>query len=63
MGIATLLKNGAPTVTVAFSTALEITGNSVPQNTANTSASRIQLLNRNPLSRETMESSLFSLFK
>src|ERR1017187_3454884 len=63
MGIATLLKNGAPTVTVAFSTAFEITGNKVPQNTANTSASKIQLLKRKPLSRETIESSLFSLFK
>ena len=32
MGMATRLKNGAPTVTVVFSIAFEITGNRVPQN-------------------------------
>ncbi len=63
IGIMTLLKNGGPTVTVVFSTAFETMGKIVPQNTANTAASRIQLLNRNPLSRETTESSRFSLFR
>src|SRR5271157_6642420 len=63
IGTATLLKNGGPTVTVTFSTAFEITDKMVPQSTANTIASSTQLLNRNPLSREITESSLFSLFR
>src|SRR5208337_163088 len=63
MGMAVLLKKGAPTVTLTSCTALEISGNNVPQRTANTSASRIQLLKRKPLSRETRESSLFSLLR
>src|ERR1700676_4799315 len=63
MGIVVLLKNGGPTETVTFCTAFEMMGKMVPQSTAKTAANKIQLLNRNPLSRETTESSLFSLFK
>ena len=36
--------------------ASEITGNKVPQSTANSRASRIQLLNRKALSREAKDS-------
>ena len=50
-------------MTVLSSTAFEIIGKIVPQSTAKTAASKIQLLKRNPLSRETTESSRFSLFR
>src|SRR2546421_5683309 len=56
MGTFTLLKNGALTVILTPFTASEITGNIVPQNTAKHAASRIRLLNRKLLSRETMDS-------
>src|ERR1051326_3866180 len=43
--------------------ALETMGKIVPHSTAKTAASSTQLLNRNPLSRETTESSWFSLLR
>src|SRR5487761_367722 len=63
IGTATRLKNGGPTVTVLLSTAFEMIGKIVTHSTAKTSAKRIQLLKRNPLSREITESSRFSLFR
>src|SRR5579883_1005161 len=56
IGTLTLLKNGALTVIFVPVTASEMTGNIVPQNTAKHAASRIRLLNRKLLSRETIDS-------
>src|SRR6185295_6063265 len=63
IGTFTLLKNGALTVIFTPFTASEITGNIVPQNTAKHDASRIRLLNMKLLSRETIDSIWFSLFR
>src|SRR4029079_1217062 len=63
IGTFTLLKNGALTVILTPFTASEITGNIVPQNTAKHAASRIRLLNMKLLSRETIDSIWFSLFR
>src|ERR1051326_7101155 len=63
IGTLTLLKNGALTVIFTPLTASEITGNIVPQNTAKHDASRIRLLNMKLLSRDTIDSIWFSLFR
>ena len=63
MGIFTLLKNGAPTLMRSPVIHSEKTGNRVPESMATHETSRIKLLNRKLDSRETMESSWFSLFK
>src|SRR5262245_42317225 len=63
IGTFTLLKNGALTVIFTPFTASEITGNIVPQNTAKHDASRTRLLNMKLLSRETIDSIWFSLFR
>src|SRR5258706_7615520 len=60
-GMFTLLKNGAPTLIFCPCTASEITGNNVPERTAKQAASRTRLLNRKLDSRDTSDSSLFSL--
>src|ERR1043165_1082210 len=61
IGTTTLLKNGGPTVTVCPWTASEIFGKRVPHKTANVAARRTRLLKRKLDSRETSDSSLFSL--
>src|SRR5215472_15447016 len=63
MGTFTLLKNGGPTVIFEPVTASEIIGKTVPQKTAKHAASRIRLLNMKLLSRETIDSIWFSLFR
>src|SRR5208282_6122612 len=63
MGMFTLLKKGAPTLILLPVKASEMTGKSVPQRTAKQAARRIKLLKRKLDSRETMESSWFSLFR
>src|SRR4030095_3508085 len=63
IGTLTLLKNGGPTVTLSPVTASERTGNMVPQKIAKQDASRIRLLNMKLLSRETIDSIWFSLFR
>src|SRR6266566_6951529 len=63
MGIFTLLKKGAPTLIFEPSTHSDRTGKSVPESTATQATSRIRLLNKKLDSRETMESSWFSLCK
>src|SRR5947207_5394172 len=62
-GIFTLLKNGAPTLIRDPVNHSENTGNSVPDNTATQATSKTRLLNRKLDSRETSESSWFSLFR
>src|SRR3989442_11926070 len=63
MGIFILLKYGAPTLIFVLITHSDRTGNSVPESTATQATSRIRLLNKKLDSRETMESSWFSLRK
>src|ERR1700757_1228678 len=63
IGTFPLLKNGGPTVIFDPVTASEMIGNIVPQKTAKHAASRIRLLNMKLLSRETMDSIWFSLFR
>src|SRR6202795_3638806 len=63
MGIFTLLKNGVPTLMRSPVNHSEKTGKSVPERTATQDTNRIKLLKRKLDSRETMESSWFSLFK
>src|SRR4029077_1481171 len=63
MGILTLLKNGAPTLMREPENHSENTGNKVPERTAMQETSKIKLLNRKLDSRETMESSWFSLLR
>ena len=63
MGIFTLLKNGVPTLMRSPVNHSENTGNNVPESTATQETSRIKLLNRKLDSRETMESSWFSLLR
>ena len=63
MGMFTLLKNGLPTLISRPDSHSEKTGNSVPDNTAKHDTSRIRLLNKKLDSRETIESSWFSLFR
>src|SRR5204863_1657309 len=63
IGTFTLLKNGGPTVIFEPVTASEMIGNTVPQKTAKQAASRIRLLNMKLLSRETIDSIWFSLFR
>src|SRR5271166_2631651 len=62
MGTFTRLKNGGPTVTFDPVTHSESTGNSVPHSTAKHATNSTRLLNRKLDSRETSDSSLFSLF-
>src|SRR5215471_6748895 len=68
IGTLTRLKYGGPTVTrspppIHFGADSEITGNSVPQKTAKQEASRMRLLNRKLLSRDTTDSISLSLFR
>src|ERR1051326_3624267 len=63
IGTFTLLKNGGPTVIFDPVTASEMIGKIVPQKTAKHAASRIRLLNMTLLSRETIDSIWFSLFR
>src|ERR1700731_2590156 len=63
MGIFTLLKNGVPTLMRSPVNHSEKTGKSVPDRTAMQETSKIKLLKRKLDSRETIESSWFSLFK
>src|SRR5580704_13715892 len=60
-GMFTRLKNGGPTVTLVPCTHSESTGNSVPHRTVKHATSRSRLLNRKLDSRETSDSSRFSL--
>src|SRR5215813_9374684 len=62
-GIFTLLKNGAPTLIREPVNHSENTGNSVPESTATQATNKTRLLNKKLDSRETIESSWFSLFK
>src|SRR5690349_7448708 len=62
-GMFTLLKNGAPTLIREPVNHSENTGNSVPESTATHATSSTRLLNRKLDSRDTSESSWFSLFK
>src|SRR5215467_3065644 len=62
-GIFTLLKNGAPTLILDPVNHSENTGKSVPEITAIQATSRTRLLKRKLDSRETIESSWFSLFR
>src|SRR5215467_11686102 len=62
-GMFTLLKNGAPTLIRDPVNHSEKTGNNVPDNTAMQATSSTRLLNKKLDSRETSESSWFSLFK
>ena len=59
----TLLKKGAPTLIFSFVAASLITGNKVPHSTAKQLANKITLLNRKLDSRESTESSWFSLLR
>src|SRR5262252_4779199 len=63
IGIITLLKNGAPTLMRLFVNHSENTGNSVPDRTAMHATRNSKLLNRKLDSRDTIESSTFSLFR
>ena len=63
MGTLTWLKKGAPTVIFSSVKASEITGKRVPQRTAKSRASRIQLLSRKALSREAKDSSRCSALR
>src|SRR6266478_1650092 len=63
IGIFTLLKNGAPTLMREPDNHSENTGKRVPERTAMQDTSRIKLLNRKLDSRETIESSWFSLLR
>src|SRR6202140_219844 len=63
IGIFTLLKNVAPTLMREPENHSENTGNSVPERTAMQETSKIKLLKRKLDSRETMESSWFSLLR
>src|SRR5260370_14738376 len=63
IGMFTLLKNGAPTLMRFPVNHSENTGKSVPERTATQETSRIRLLNKKLDSRETIESSWFSLFR
>ena len=62
MGSITRLKNGGPTVIFVPVTHSESTGKSVPHSTAKQAARSTRLLNRKLDSRDTNDSSLFSLF-
>src|ERR1700685_3661653 len=61
MGMFTLLKNGVPTLILFGVNHSERTGKSVPESTVTQDTSKIKLLNRKLDSRETTESSWFSL--
>src|SRR6202163_1317309 len=63
MGILTLLKNGAPTLIFEPENHSENTGNRVPERTAMQETNKIKLLNRKLDSRDTIESSWFSLLR
>src|SRR5262250_3477380 len=63
IGIMTLLKNGAPTLMRLFVNHSENTGNNVPDSTAMHATRNSKLLNRKLDSRDTIESSTFSLFR
>src|SRR5690349_11457563 len=63
IGIMSRLNHGGSKLIFSPVTASEITGNSVPHNTAKQLASRTRLLNRKLDSRETTDSSCASLFK
>src|SRR5262249_4587765 len=63
IGTFTLLKNGGPTVIFYPLTPSEMIGDIVPQNTAKHAATKIRLLNMKLLSRETIDSIWFSLFR
>src|SRR4051794_8521037 len=60
-GTFTLLKKGAPTVTLVPCTHSDNTGKSVPHSTVKQATSRMRLLNRKLDSRETNDSKRFSL--
>src|ERR1700722_7653504 len=62
-GIFTLLKKGAPTLMREPVNHSEKTGNRVPESTATQATSSTRLLNKKLDSRDTSESSWFSLFK
>src|SRR5215469_8985289 len=63
MGIITLLKNGAPTLIRLLVNHSEKTGKRVPDRTAMQATRKRRLLKRKLDSRETMESSIFSVFR
>src|SRR5688572_11568975 len=63
IGTFTALKNGASTLIFSPVAHSEMTGNSVPHNTAKQLARRIRLLKRKLDSRETTLSSCDSLFR
>src|ERR1700737_4440741 len=63
IGMFTLLKNGAPTLIFEPENHSENTGNNVPERTAMQETSKIKLLKRKLDSRETIESSWFSLLR
>src|ERR1700736_1095154 len=63
MGMFTLLKNGVPTLIREPEIHSENTGNKVPESTAIQETSKIKLLNKKLDSRETTESSWFSLLR
>src|SRR6267142_1084203 len=63
IGTFTRLKNGGPTVTFSPWTASESNGNSVPHRTAKHDARKTRLLNKKLDSRESSDSSLFSLLR
>src|SRR3972149_6961956 len=63
IGILTLLKKGGPTEIFMPRIACEKTGNIVPQNMAKQATTRIRLLKRKALSRDSKESSRRSPFK
>ena len=56
-------KKGGPTVILDPVTASEITGNMVPQNTANVAVRNSRLFSRKPLSRETGDSNSLRLLR
>src|SRR5215472_15642802 len=62
-GMFTLLKKGAPTLIREPVNHSENTGKSVPESTATQATRRTRLLNKKLDSRETNESSWFSLFR
>src|SRR3990172_9682693 len=61
MGPFTWLKKGGPTVILTPRTASEMRGKTVPQKVAKAAPTRIRLLKRKLLSRDSMESSSLSL--
>src|ERR1700752_223543 len=63
IGTMTLLKKGAPTLMRLLVNHSEKTGKSVPERTAMQATRKRRLLKRKLDSRETMESSWFSLFR